>query len=195
MATGQYALCTLTDIQDYYFMKDDGSDIVTSSGVDNLLEDLIDRVSTSFETEMDLNILSREYTQYYDGKGSNMLFTRQYPITVVSGIWDDSEWEWDSTTEIDSDDYRISEGGRYIIFKGVVLGDYDQNIKTILTAGLATVPWDLQEQCVVEVIRAYKNRKEVDVTAKTLADGSVTYTAKGFLPKTKAVLSRYRRKW
>lgn len=187
MATAEYSLTSLDLVK--YFMGMTGTD----SESDDLLENLIDRVSTLFESYCDRNILSREYNEVYDGRGSNKLYTNQYPITSVSGIWDDYDWTWDSGTEVDSDYYRIYEGGRYITFRDTYLYDYQQNVKIIYTAGYATVPSDIQHACITEVARSYKNKNQVDITSKTLADGSVSYSAKSFLPLTLTTLNVYKR--
>ena len=186
MAVNEYSLTTLSGVKDFIGME------MSVALTDNLLEDLIDRVSILFESYMDRNILSREYTEYFDGKGSMVLFPKQSKITTVSGIWDDYDWEWTDDDLIDSDNYRTVDDN-YIVFKTTALNSYTQNIKIIYTAGYATTPDDLEQATISEVARMYKNRNQVDITSKTLSDGSVSFSGKRFLPLTYTTLKRYRR--
>jgi len=186
----QYALVSLAEVKNFIDM------IVSNSETDDLLSNLINRYSILFENYMNRDILSREYTQYYDGGGHDMLFLNQYPITTISGIWDDSDWEWNSTTEVDSTSYRVSDEASGIInFRYTTLGDYIENIKIIYTAGYSSVPEDIKLSCIKEVARSYKGRNEVGVVSKTLADGSVSYTAQGLMVETTLVLDMYKRLW
>lgn len=187
MSVNTYSLVSLDNIKKFMGMT--GS---TSDG-DDLLEDLINRVSTLFESYMNEHILSRSYTEYHDGKGVYVLFPKHSPITSITSIHDDYDWDYLDADLIDSDDYTIVNDN-YIALKTAVssFADYTQNVKIIYTAGYLTVPDDLIQACITEVSRAYNNRLEVDVTSRTLSDGSVSYSAKTFLPLTITTLNRYR---
>ena len=184
MAVGEYALTSLRNVKDYYGKS--GSDV----NDDRLLELLINKYSVLFETKIDKNIVSREYTEYLDGRGLSVLFPIQYPIISISGIWDSFAWTWDDSTLIAATNYRIADNNR-IVFKNTILSDNVQNVKMVYTAGYATVPEDLELACINEVVRAYKRRKENDVQSKSLSDGSVSYVSTDFLKQTKVVLYKY----
>lgn len=188
MAINEYSFISLDEIKNFIGMTGSVSD------TDDLLKDLINRVSILFESYMNENVLSRVYTEYFDGKGAMVLFPNHYPITTVSGIWDDYDWDWETGDLIDADDYRIVDE-QYITLKRSVsvLGDYKQNIKITYTAGYTTVPDDLKQACITEVSRMYKNRNQVDVTSKTLSDGSVSFFDKDFLPLTITTLNKYKK--
>ena len=187
MAVNQYSLITLDNV-----VKFIGQDSFNSDDSD-LIEDLINRVSTMFESYMDRNIITREYTERHDGNGVMALFPKQSKITTISGIWDDYDWNFTDDELIDADEYTITDDEGYIVFKNISLGNYKQNIKIIYTAGYTTTPDDLVQSCITEVSRMFKNRLEVDITAQTLADGSVSYSAKTFLPITVSTLNKYKR--
>lgn len=186
MAVNEYSLITLDEVKKFIGMEGGTSD------TDDLLEDLINRVSALFESYIDRSILVRDYTEYSDGKGLSVLFPHQYPVTTISGIWDDYDWEWNDDDLIDSDNYRIVEDS-YIVFKTVTLSNYSQNIKIIYTAGYTTTPLDLVQSCITEVSRMYKNKNQVDVTAITLSDGTVSFSSKDLLPLTITTLNKYKR--
>lgn len=185
MAVNAFSLVTLDNV-----VKFIGQDSFNSDDSD-LIEDLINRVSTLFESYMNRNILSREYTERYDGGGSDKLFPKQPKITTVSGVWDDYDWDFTDDDLVDADDYTVVDSN-YIVFKDITLGAYSQNIKIIYTAGYTSTPEDIKQACITEVARMFKNRLEVDITAQTLADGSVSYSAKTFLPLTVTTLNKYK---
>lgn len=186
MAVNQYSLITLDNV-----VKFIGQDSFNSDDSD-LIEDLINRVSSLFESYMDRNILTREYTEYHDGGGNAVLFPKQPKITTISGIWDDYDWDYTDDDLVDADDYKIVDE-LYVVLKNTTFNNYTQNIKIIYTAGYTTTPDDLVQACITEVARMFKNRLEVDIQSQTLADGSVTYFTKTLLPITKLTLDKYKR--
>lgn len=188
MPVGTYALCNLEEVKDYYGLRG------AKPEEDEQYEKLIDHFTTIFETYCDREFKSREHTEYHDGNGTRFLYPDQYPITSVSGIWSSTNWDWDDDTLIDSDTYAI-KNTNCIVRKSSVFTKYDnQNIKIIYTAGYSSIPEDLKLACIEEVVRAYKNRKGVDVLAKTAADGSITRYTKDLMPSTLRILDTYKRK-
>lgn len=186
MAVATTSFCSKDDVKKYL-----GFDSVISVTDDASLEIIIDGISVAIESYIGRDILSREYTEYYDGMGSKYLFPDHYPITSVSGIWEDADWEWGASTEIDSSDYRIKDNNHIVLTSDFFDKD-DQNIKIIYTAGYASVPADLKLASIEEAARRFKRRKEIDVTAKSIGDGNVEITIDDFLPQTKVVLEKYR---
>lgn len=181
------ALASLDDIRNFYGLLGTGKD-------DDLIEDLLDQVSKTIESFCDRTFDSDTYTEYFDGKGSAWLHPTYYPITSVTGIWDDTEWSWGASTEISDSEYRVSNDGRFVLLKNTYFGDFRENIKITYVAGYTTIPNDLKLACIEETVRRYKRRQEVDVTGRTMEDGSTTVMAGDMLPQTKDVLKRYRNK-
>lgn len=186
MAVNTYSLVSLSEVKNFIGMSGAVSD------TDDLLEDLINRVSTLCESYMNRNILTREYTEDHDGKGAMVLFPKQPNITTVSGIWDDYDWEYTDDDLIDADNYKIIDEN-YIVFKNVALNNYTANVRIIYTAGFDSVPDDLIQACISEVARIYKNKNQIDITAKTLSDGSVSFSSNKFLSLTYTTLNKYKR--
>ena len=184
MAT--YDLCTLDQVRDYGELKG-----LTAQDED-VIEDLITRVTTLFENYVNKKIKSREFTEYYDGHGEYNLVTNQYPIISIDSIKDDVNWEWGSDTTVGSTDYRIHTDKTYVVLQ-TTLQNAIQNVKIVYTAGYATIPTDIVQACIEEVLRKYRHRTDFDVTAMSQENGSVTYTEKGLLTGTKAILDKYKR--
>lgn len=189
MPVGTYALCSLDEVKEYYGMKG------AHDAKDGLLESLIDSFTEMFETYCDREFLSRERTEYHDGNGTRHIFTDQYPITTISGIWSSTSWDWTDTTLVDSTTYTIRRDTSIILKASVFAKADNQNIRVIYTAGYANtaIPDDLNLACIEEVVRAYKNRKGVDVLAIVAPDGQVTRFEKDLMPTTLRVLNSYRK--
>jgi len=181
-------LVTLDEIKHHFGMTGSNAD------VDDELESISDRISKIFETYCDRTFDSDTYIEYYDGGGRDMLVLKHYPIISITSIYDDSDWGWGASYLVDSDNYMIKNDREVVYKSGYVFYDYIQNVKVTYVAGYATIPDDLKHVCILEVLRSYKHRKDVDITSKSLEDGSVTYTSKEFLPMTLAVLNKYTRR-
>lgn len=182
------ALCTLSDVKLLLGIQS------IDTNEDDLISTLIDNVSSMFETYCGRTFTSTTYTEYYDGLGGDKLYTNQYPIVSVSGIYDDSSWAYGVDTLIDSSYYRISTNGLSVnLVPGQIFSEGSGNIKIIYTAGYTTIPLDLKQACIDEVARKYKRRDRIDVTAISLGNESISMFSDDFLPTTKIVLNSYRR--
>lgn len=191
MAVGAYALCTLNQVKEYLGISVETRD----SEKDPFYEALIDRTSSRFEKYCDRYLKQRvNIEEHYDGGGRYYLYTDNYPITSISGIWDDSNWDYDDATLIDSDNYRIANNDMSVILKSsaACFNNYVENIRIIYTAGYKTVPDDIVQACVVEVVKTFKQRNDPHITRKSLVDGSSTRFETDFLPSTVSILNIYR---
>lgn len=185
----EHSLVSLVDVKSFLAMKGSVAD------TDTLLEKLIDSVSTLFESYLNRNILSREYIEYHDGRGLTVLFPYQPHITTVSGIWNDSDWSWNTNTLVPDSIYRVVDNS-FIMFHNTTMGDYSQNVKIIYSAGYETTPDDLKQSTITEVARIYKNKDNVSVNtrfSKTESDGSTSFASDNLLPQTLLTLNRYKR--
>lgn len=181
-----YDLTTLDAVKDFGGLK--GS----TSEVDDVIEDLITRVTESFHSYCDVKQFKQKtYTEYYDGNGTDLLFPYNTPLISVTEINICSDWLWGSDTTTAPTDYRIVNNS-YIILKDTYFTSGSQNVKVKYSAGYETIPNDLIQACIEEVLRKHNHRTDFDLTGKALADGSVTYTEKGFLTSTKMILDKYR---
>ena len=167
------ALCTRKQVKDY--LKITGSE----STSDNLLNDLINRISTAFQSFCGRNLNTATYTEYYDG-GCYEIWLDNYPIQSIAEVNDDSDWAWNTSTLVPSADYIIADE-RSIYLNGL-FGRGRKNIKITYTAGYDAVPEDIRQSCIEEVGRKFKHRTDFDETGKTLDDGSVTYQDGNFPP-------------
>lgn len=189
MSVSANALTSLDAVKDFYAMS--GSKQID----DDLLEDLIDRVSEMIYSYCNVNSFRQNtYTEYQDGQGSKYLFVNNIPIISVTSIHDDDDWVWGSDTLIDSSQYRVIDD-RYIVWRDDYFDNADQNVKIVYKAGYITIPGDLEQTCIEEVVRRFKHRRDVDVQSKTLEDGTVQYVSKNLMQSSILVLNKYRNDW
>jgi len=193
MSIDTYALTSREAVHAYRIAN--GERLNTTPETNTLIDNLINAVSARFESYCDRKFKSREYTEYHDGGGHSVLYPDQYPITSISGIYDDSNWSWAESSKIDSTQYRIV-GDNSIVFKSTanVMGDYRQNIKLIYTAGYSTLPYDLENACILEIMRAMGRLEDLEVSEKRSNENLLKYVASDFLPETRSVIEKYRRK-
>jgi len=183
------ALCTLNNVKDRLGLTG------TKEEEDSIIESLIDEVSKLFETYCDRIFGSAEYTEYFDGGGRSWVRPKNYPITAVSGIWDDFEWGWDAEDLIDSSYYRVATDGMFIILKNLTFVDAEQNVKVVYTAGYSTIPFDLRGACIDEVMRLYKSRTSRHLNSYANTDGETfVYDFSAFSENTRMILKRYKNK-
>lgn len=193
MALESNALCTIDELKLYLDMgTDDEGD---TDQDDDLLELIVNSLSKQIETYCRLSFAETTYTEYHDSNSNDTLFTNHYPITSVSGIFNDTGWSWAASTEVDSDTYRIADSNRIVLYNGT-FGSANQNIKVVYNAGFTSTPYDVKLACIKEAGRLYRGRdaKGASFRREELPTGSSdsAYIVEEFLPETVAVLNRYR---
>lgn len=181
------AIITLQEVKDF------GGITGYRDEIDNRLTALITGISAAVSTYCDREFESSEYTEYHDGHGTDTLYVYQYPITSVSGIWQDGSRQWTTTTEIDSDYYFFND--QAVILKDTVFYTGPRIIKIIYTAGYtsSTMPEDLKGVVKTEVYRAYKNLNNTGISTQTVNETTTTYITNDFLPQSITILDKYKK--
>ena len=182
-------LCTRTDLKDYLGIEN------IDSTSNTLLFDLIDSESVEIETYCMRMFANQIYTEYHSGEKVASIYTSEYPITSVSGIWSDTSLEWDDDALIDNDEYVVFSD--HIQLKDTYFTAGQDNIKITYVAGYTTIPLDLQQVCIEEAGIKFKRRYDYDVIARTKGDigSEVIFVEKGFLEKNKLVLNKYKKRF
>ena len=139
---------------------------VSDSEIDDyVVQNLIDSVSDFIEkTYCNRKFLTSSYTEFYDGREINagygffgtagyasgatykrLIILNQYPVTAVSGVWDDPNRIFANSDLIDPTSYIWTSEGR-LELDGLFFSRGIQNIKVTYTAGYAadSIPNDLQ---------------------------------------------------
>lgn len=127
---------------------------------ETFIGNLITRVSDDIERECNRTFNASDLTEYYNGDGTNVLLTRNYPINSITTIHDDCDREYNSDDLIDSDNIIIdSEVEGRIVLDGTLFTKGDKNIKLVYNAGYSTIPTDLEQACIKRVAAEYLESK------------------------------------
>lgn len=199
MAVGDYALATLPEVRSFLGKK--AGDV----GDDALVESLIDRVSDLIEVECSRQFLSRAYEQFYDGNGvDDSILLNQAPIISVTGIWDDIDRAFGTTTLVDPADYvidadmgriRLIDKSAYAWVNRLAFNRGYQNIKTQYTAGWVIIPKSVVGATCEEVAYRYRKVKEKrhGQSGQSGHGGSRTFYPHRLLPEVMEVCDLFRR--
>lgn len=151
-----------------------------------------------------------QYTEIYDGNGSQRLFLRNYPITSIISVVVGS-YQVSQSTSTSSAGLFIEQIPRSIAFRSggvgwtTAVGIYPYtfrpgigNVQVTYMAGYTSVPYDLQEACMKAVAINYKRKDWIDLASKTLTasgggTGTTAYRAWALPPEIERVLVWYSR--
>lgn len=142
--------------------------------------DIINEVSWRFNDYTGRLLKARATTEYYDGDGSDTLWTRNWPINSNSTSIDirvDSERNYDTGDKIDSTSIIIWSTKGKIKLDGSAFDEGDQSVKISLNVGYSTIPHDLayaaKEMCRVTWRREQTN--QIGIKSESVEGGSVTF--------------------
>ena len=180
------ALCTRNEVKDFLGLQAAGNDI------DDFVNQTINRISTLFESYCHRKFMSASYTEYHDSDGDSWIFPKNTPVTVITAIYEDEDWDFGADTEIDSTEYKLADENS--IFYDGVFTKGPQSLKIEYTGGYtsSTLPEDLKQAAIVEVARIIKHRTDFDILSVNRDDGTVTFTQFDFLPLTLKTLQNYK---
>jgi len=180
---------SLTDLTDLKVWL--GIDVDT---YDTELEQYIDSVSWQFNKFTDLLLKARDITAQYDGDGSPVLMTPEFPINSITSIFIDSDREFGAETEV-TDYVFYSDGTIYL--DDTTFSTTRKANKIVFNAGYSTLPHDLVMACKDQIkwlYRRHRNNQEGIATSTTI-NGDTTVTEEGEILKTSIeILKRYRKR-
>jgi hypothetical protein len=166
---------------------------VADTTEDNVITDLINEVSWSFNRECNRLFLQRSVTEYFDG-GGRVLWLRNPPVTAVS-IYQDSERSFAADTEIDDSDYDVDPtNGRVELIAGIFLSG-QRIVKATYTGGYAdsAIPLDLRNAAKVRLARLYllQQSKALGTSSRSDDQGGQTGYQHDPLSIEKAAVMKY----
>jgi hypothetical protein len=125
-----YDIVTLTEVKE--FMK-----IGLASQFDDILKSLIKDATEAIEGFIAKRIITRQYTEYHDGRNKVNIITRNYPIYKVGSLYDDTNHDFGTADLIDLANYRIEHDPGIITLTGdeSVFVNGRENVKVIYYAG------------------------------------------------------------
>jgi hypothetical protein len=187
------SLCTLEDLKTHLEIE--------ASGQDPFLTNLVLRATQFIETYCSRQFMSREFTEYYSGDGTNSIMLPNTPITAISQIKDDKSEQagFDYGSSDENDAFSFESWGKVLLTDGDVFYEPGstyplRNYKFVYTGGYATAPEDLRQVCVeLAAAKFYlKDKQRQGIASKSVAGQTITYRPDDLSPAQKEVLEAYR---
>ena len=199
MALSDDALTTVEQVKNYLQ--------IASSDHDDLFEQFIEAVSSQFMNYTGRKLTARDYSPDgesadYDpdnavlsGHGHPELILPQYPVVSVSAVSLDGVF-LTAAEPGDFSGWLVDKSAGVLVRLDGVFTRGQANVLVTYRAGFATVPPDLAQAAVMQSAVRFQDSAaghgRLGITARTLADGSVSYTDQALLPQVKEILDRYR---
>lgn len=167
MQLGAYALATLEDVKQWLKIDSDDDDAHLIAWINT--------VSAECERFCNRNFISRNYTSYYKGDGSNILLLEQRPVTTITSIK-----LAEGADALDSDVYYCDMTAGIIHLDGYIFAETFFKIEIQYTAGytnIAALPADLRQSIIEGVAFRYQkqDKKRIGVTSQTFGDQTTNY--------------------
>jgi len=134
---------------------------ITSTDEDALLQILLDAALSIWDELTGRKWLSTALTEYYDvEKYSKAVFLDNYPVTVMTSVFDDPDWVYGNDTLLATADYKVNMDRGVIHYNGYFSGGA-QSVKVVYTAGYTstTVPKWLKEMICRQVANWHQQAK------------------------------------
>ena len=167
---------------------------ITTSKHDDFFNFLIGASSQAIESYCGRKFIQRDYTEYYDGKNTELLQLKNYPVAEVTHLYVDSSRAFGSDTEIT--DYFFDKEKSEVLSKKL-FPEGRANIKVVYKAGYTkeNLPKDLEQACIRWVLHEYRVAvgSRQGVRSISLADKSTSYEIGEMPVEVRGLLSGYKR--
>jgi len=188
-------LCALADVKTLLGIE------TSELAYDDELNDLIDAVSAEAERYMGRNATTGSYTEYFDVEVDSEVFQLSaFPLSSITHIYNDPDWEYGSDTEISTDYFSPNDDRGQIYINKYVLVEGWKALKVEYTGGMGadtsefkTNYPDIANAVARQVAYYFKNKRHIGDTAINTQTGSVSFiTGAKWLTETKEVLDTYK---
>lgn len=180
---------------------------IASPEHDALLASLIEAVSAHFRAYTRRNLLARDYSPrpadpafdpgnaILDGSGYPDLLLPQYPVLTLDELLLDGQ-AIPPAPHPQASGYLLDRGAGLLSLTNAAFPPGRCRVAVTYRAGFATVPADLAQAAIEQTATRFQEsaagQGRLGVSARTLADGSLSYATGALLPQVEAVLERYR---
>lgn len=195
MALQANALTTLARFKDYIGCP------LSDTSKDARYEFFIDATSAVMETYCERNFARSDYVERHDGRLSDTLVLKNWPIVSVSQIRVSQAWDFSDPQSVLEPEYYVVENESVIRLRSRLFSKGSMNVQVSYTAGWITpqnpnsnLPKDLELTCLqlTEFYLQTRDDRRTGVTSKSKNTESISYL--GDLPDfAKMILDDYSR--
>ncbi len=160
---------------------------------DDLLDALLAYASERIESHCARAFASAGVTEYLDGPGTTRLVLARRPVTVLTGVYEDSDREFGEDTAVPDDELALYPETGVVERIGAVFPRGTRNVKAVYTGGYSTVPDDVALACVKLAAAWYAHaRTGADgLRRETLGDYSADYSCSALPADVEGALRPY----
>lgn len=190
----------MTDILSYSLIT--VGDLKNFMGIDTPIYDekltmIVNAMTDYIESRCKRRFQSTLYTEYVNGDDSDHLMMKQYPITSITSVEENSNSDNSSNwATLAAEEYfnigpdleagLIRKTSR--TFKGTA------NYRVVYTAGYTTLPSDLKYACYMLCSEAFNRSRSAGVKSESLGDHSITFESISMEnDNVEKVIQRYRK--
>lgn len=160
------------------------------------LEALINAAYLMLEGYIHHPLKAADYTEYYDGDGTNSVVLRKYPINSIASVHDDPDRVFGSDTLIPSTDYLIDNddqvGSLRLFLNTLSFSEAIKNVKVVYNAGYTTIPADAERACILLVDYLFNRAGSVGLTSQSMGGKSESYSDEALPPFIRQLVMRFK---
>lgn len=189
-------LTTVADVKEYLESQSD------DSRVEALIQAFITGLSAEVEQYLDRELVAGTYTEYHDvAYNQFQLFLRAYPVTSITGIWNDTSRVFAASSAVSADTYKLYEDRGKLYFDGIALYPGPGVVKIVYAGGMAADSAAfiaaypaIAHACAAEVAARFQRKNQQGAAAVNFATGGVSLLPRGqFVTNIEDVLQPYAR--
>jgi uncharacterized phiE125 gp8 family phage protein len=169
---------------------------------DDIVQELMDAIVSTFTEETGCNLEAQEFTEYHDGDDGRktLIYLRNRPVSAIASLHDSYDHVWDSVSLIPTTDYFLDSDIGRIVCDGE-FGSGKGNLRIVYTAGYtsATLPNNIKHIFFRQIAHWYKQEAASNMDVASLSMGSAGGTTSfrnlvdNYLPEFARLIDRW--KW
>lgn len=143
-------------------------------------------------------------TEYFTVEPGDTFFSLiAYPVTVLTSVHNDADWDFESTDAVSTDNRRLDSDKGLLFIDSYVLLNGFHALKVVYTGGIGATAAsvetnypDLSDAVMRQIIYLYETKNSVGVASANTQTGAVTWSGDvSLLDGVKADLQKYKRRW
>lgn len=169
----------LIDLTTVAIVKDTIGIPVVDTTQDTKLDRIVSAASRRIMGFCDRRFIEETYTDVYNGRRSDTLLLKQFPVSSITSIHIDAESTFGASTLVDATEYKILHSSLAVMISGRRFDVGVANIQVIYTAGylFANIPEDLQDCAnrLVEYMYQMEEERRIGLLSKGKQGENTSY--------------------
>lgn len=156
---------------------------------DTLLARLVTAESTWIQNWFNRTIWSQVWTETRDGNGNTRMALANKPVTAFTSVAIDGQ-VIPASTGFGVPGYTFSDSSLYLTGYRFTRGE--ANVSLAYTAGLTSVPMELEQACLELCAYRYRERDRIGHASKNIQGETVAFVTKDIPDSVRTILNQFR---